>query len=160
MPRAEKIVKLIQKSAYGIHDLSRVDLSKDKRLPRFNMPFELGMYYMHAQESSNRKPFLVLDGKNGNYNADLSDLNGSDILAYEHQEDKFVKIIRDFFIGCFSYKNVLSATRILAQYKTLFCSWLGENLIANEMDEAMEMGEFKQKVSLFFDEIKTIQRPS
>ena len=62
-PRGEKIVELIQKSDYAIHDLSRVELSKDKSLPRFNMPFELGMYYMHVQEDSKSKPFLVLDGE-------------------------------------------------------------------------------------------------
>ena len=41
--RLNKIQKIIRRSEYTIHDLSRVELSTDTRLPRFNMPFELGL---------------------------------------------------------------------------------------------------------------------
>ena len=42
--RLERILNLIQECAYSIHDLSRVQLDvKAPRVPRFNMPFELGL---------------------------------------------------------------------------------------------------------------------
>ena len=42
--RLERILKLLQQCAYSIHDLSRVQLdAKAPRVPRFNMPFELGL---------------------------------------------------------------------------------------------------------------------
>src|SRR5215468_11694013 len=52
--RLERILKLIQQCPYSIHDLSRVQLdSKAPRVPRFNMPFELGLAV--AQDASNRR---------------------------------------------------------------------------------------------------------
>src|ERR1051326_1964151 len=41
--RLDKIARLIRESKYGIHDISRVELDRSSRLPRFNMPFELGL---------------------------------------------------------------------------------------------------------------------
>jgi hypothetical protein len=43
-PRVEKIYELIHESKYGIHDISRVTLDPKNRLPRFNMPLELGIW--------------------------------------------------------------------------------------------------------------------
>lgn len=40
--RLDKLVALIRKSACSIHDLSRINLGEND-LPRFNMPFELGL---------------------------------------------------------------------------------------------------------------------
>src|SRR6266567_946170 len=52
--RLERILKLIQECAYSIHDLSRVQLAaKAPRVPRFNMPFELGLAV--AQNVRNRQ---------------------------------------------------------------------------------------------------------
>jgi len=37
--RLEKIQKIIRSCRFAIHDLSRVELSGPRSLPRFNMPF-------------------------------------------------------------------------------------------------------------------------
>ncbi len=42
--RIEKIFKLIESCQFGIHDISRTELDADSKLPRFNMPLELGMF--------------------------------------------------------------------------------------------------------------------
>jgi hypothetical protein len=42
--RIEKIYRLIGSSAWGIHDVSRTELDAENRLPRFNMPLELGVF--------------------------------------------------------------------------------------------------------------------
>ena len=40
--RFSEIVRLIAACDLSIHDISRVELDNDSRLPRFNMPLELG----------------------------------------------------------------------------------------------------------------------
>jgi hypothetical protein len=42
-PRLEKIRELIRGSRFSIHDISRMDPLQPGDLPRFNMPFELGL---------------------------------------------------------------------------------------------------------------------
>ena len=42
--RIDKIYRIIAECRYGIHDLSRTELDEDTRLPRFNMPLELGVF--------------------------------------------------------------------------------------------------------------------
>lgn len=41
--RVSKIKDLIRESCYSIHDISRMEPLKNGDLPRFNMPFELGL---------------------------------------------------------------------------------------------------------------------
>lgn len=41
--RVDKIIQLIKESCYSIHDISRIEPLKKQDLPRFNMPFELGL---------------------------------------------------------------------------------------------------------------------
>jgi hypothetical protein len=53
-PRVEKIYKLINESKYGIHDISRVTLDSKNRLPRFNMPLELGIWLGARRYGSKR----------------------------------------------------------------------------------------------------------
>ncbi len=42
--RFQKISDLIAESPYGVHDISFVKLDKVTKLPRFNMPLELGLF--------------------------------------------------------------------------------------------------------------------
>ena len=41
--RIDKIQNIIAECKYSIHDLSRTQLDRRHRLPRFNMPLELGI---------------------------------------------------------------------------------------------------------------------
>src|SRR3954467_8306304 len=42
--RLNKIERLIENCKYGVHDISRTELNVNG-LPRFNMPFELGVFF-------------------------------------------------------------------------------------------------------------------
>src|ERR1019366_2769141 len=42
--RLAKIERLIESCRYGVHDISRTELNTHG-LPRFNMPFELGIFF-------------------------------------------------------------------------------------------------------------------
>jgi hypothetical protein len=62
--RLERLVSLIAECRLGIHDLSRVRSSDQDALPRFNMPFECGVFYGALQFGTKRqaqKRFLLLD---------------------------------------------------------------------------------------------------
>jgi hypothetical protein len=41
--RIDKICRIIRDSPYGVHDISKTEPDPDSGLPRFNMPFELGL---------------------------------------------------------------------------------------------------------------------
>lgn len=84
--RVQKIMRLIRTSKYAIHDLSRVELSEANGLPRFNMPFELGLdlgarHFGRGVLKS--KCCLVLDAHAYTYQKTLSDIAGQD-PAYHH----------------------------------------------------------------------------
>jgi hypothetical protein len=42
--RLDKILDLIERCRYGIHDISFVAIDVNTGLPRFNMPLELGLF--------------------------------------------------------------------------------------------------------------------
>src|ERR1041385_1349662 len=79
--RVNKILSLILKSKYSIHDLSRIRSKRRGELLRLNMPFELGIDYGCRRISiglRKRKRFLVLAATPHDYKEALSDLAGID----------------------------------------------------------------------------------
>jgi hypothetical protein len=80
--RLQRILKLIQECAYSIHDLSRVQLdAKAPRVPRFNMPFELGLAV--GQNVRNRhETWYVCETVPHRVGKSLSDLNGTDVRIH------------------------------------------------------------------------------
>jgi hypothetical protein len=78
--RLEKIFDLIGECRYSIHDLSRVQLDRrPPRVPRFNMPFELGLTVArHWKAKSDRHVWFVCESMEHRLLKSLSDLNGTD----------------------------------------------------------------------------------
>src|SRR5215213_2738037 len=87
--RLEKILRLIDESRLGIHDISRVELDRDNGLPGFNMPFELGLDIGCRRFSGRRdkKRILILDRERFRYQQYLSDISGQDIRAHHDNPD-------------------------------------------------------------------------
>ncbi len=80
--RIDKIYKLIAGSKYGIHDISRTGLDGTSRLPRFNMPLELGIFLGAKAYGTGRhraKRGLILDRQPFRYQRFCSDISGQDI---------------------------------------------------------------------------------
>jgi len=97
--RVEKIRELIQSSRYSIHDLSRMEPLRPEDLPRFNMPFELGLdlgcrYYGTARLKS--KQCLILETERYRYQKVLSDIAGNDIRAHHDDPEQLVQELRDW----------------------------------------------------------------
>lgn len=80
--RLERILKLIQQCSYSIHDLSRVQLDpRAPRVPRFNMPFELGLAVAQGA-GKRRETWYVCETVPHRISKSLSDLNGTDVRIH------------------------------------------------------------------------------
>lgn len=97
--RLSKIRRIIASCQYGIHDLSRVEASSLSGLPRYNMPFELGLDFgarAYGSPRLRRKRLLVLDAVPYRYQASLSDFSGQDIKAHGTSPSLAIQVVRDW----------------------------------------------------------------
>ena len=96
--RIEKIVRIIGESKFGIHDISRTELSESS-LPRFNMPLELGLFLgarKFGEARQRRKVCLVLDREKYRYQEYISDIAGQDIRAHRGDPGTAIGVVRDW----------------------------------------------------------------
>ena len=96
--RIDKIAALIRACRRGIHDVSRTELNQ-AGLPRFNMPFELGLFLgakRFGDRVQGKKTCLVLDREPYRYQAFLSDIAGQDIQAHGDEPVRAIAAIRDW----------------------------------------------------------------
>jgi hypothetical protein len=78
--RLDRILELLHKCRFALHDLSRVEIDRTPpQTPRFNMPFELGLSVAWAHKGSIRHSWFVLESQNYRLAKSLSDLNGTDV---------------------------------------------------------------------------------
>ena len=97
--RLEKIFRIISECGLGIHDISRTELETRSRLPRFNMPLELGMFLgakEFGDERQRSKICLVLDRAPHRYEQFCSDIKGCDINAHRRNPELAIHLVRDF----------------------------------------------------------------
>ncbi|MGP0090197.1 MAG: hypothetical protein ACLPKB_09605 [Xanthobacteraceae bacterium] len=116
--RIDKIFAAIEECRFGIHDLSRTELDRATRLPRFNMPLELGMFLgakRFGDRLQKRKQCLVLDRDSFRYQKYISDIAGQDIRAHGSSEKKAVSITTDWLRNC-SGKATPGGSEVYRQY--------------------------------------------
>lgn len=97
--RVQKIYQIISECRLGIHDLSRIELSRSTRLPRFNMPLELGAFLgakYFGRNQQRRKACLILDSEKYRYQKFISDIAGQDIQAHGNDPRQVVRIVRNW----------------------------------------------------------------
>ncbi len=119
--RLDKITDMIEQCSYGIHDISRVELNENK-LPRFNMPFELGMFYGAQRFGTARhkvKNALVLDAVPFRYQQVLSDLNGIDVKIHQNKPAILVQKIRNWLYTASGKSSIPGHEEIMKGYNTL-----------------------------------------
>ncbi|WP_031425789.1 hypothetical protein [Flavimarina sp. Hel_I_48] len=93
--RINGIKDLIRDCKYGIHDLSRSKPLSKGDLPRFNMPYELGLDIGAMEYGSNElknKKILILETEKYYYQKVLSDIAGQDIE--NHNDEPYVLITK------------------------------------------------------------------
>jgi hypothetical protein len=108
--RVQKIYDLISESKYGIHDISRVGLDHKNRLPRFNMPLELGLW-LGAKKFGNKddrsKRALILDKLDHRFKIFCSDISGQDIRSHQNNPATVIQRVRNWLRNSPDYKSVL-----------------------------------------------------
>ena len=101
-PRLLKIFNLIEEAALSIHDLSRTKLDKKTRLPRFNMPLELGIClgYRHLDiKGAKKRDCLIFEQTPYKHQQFISDLAGNDIVPHENNPKKLFSMCVIFSIN-------------------------------------------------------------
>lgn len=97
--RLDKLYRIIRESPLGIHDLSRTTLDTANRLPRFNMPLELGVFLgakRFGDQEQRRKSCLILERDPYRYQVFCSDLAGQDIRAHGNNIAKAIRSTRNW----------------------------------------------------------------
>jgi len=94
--RVRQIQDLILDSKYSIHDLSRILPKDEQDLPRFNMPFELGLDLGCKHFLKGVKKCLILEEERYRYKEVISDISGQDISAHDNDPVVLVKMVRDW----------------------------------------------------------------
>jgi hypothetical protein len=95
----DKLYDIIRESPLGIHDLSRTTLDPANRLPRFNMPFELGVFLgakRYGNATQRRKSCLILERDLYRYQKFCSDIAGQDIRAHNNDVGNAITAVRNW----------------------------------------------------------------
>jgi len=84
--RLNKILQIISECRYGIHDISRTEANPNG-YPRFNMPFELGLFFAckHYAPDQKNKNAVIFERQKYSYQQSLSDLNGIDTKSHNNE---------------------------------------------------------------------------
>ncbi len=97
--RLDKIMGIIDECNLGIHDISRTEIDQHTHLPRFNMPFELGVFLgakKWGRGVHRQKQCLVLDCEPYRYRKFISDIAGQDPEAHHQKPQTLVTVVRDW----------------------------------------------------------------
>lgn len=117
--RLQAIHGLIKNCKYGIHDLSRVELDKKSKLPRFNMPFELGIFYsskFFGQGNQKHKQCIILEKQQYRYQKFISDISGIDVTPHYHSVKKAIFAIRNWLVTASRRTSIPPAEQIYSRY--------------------------------------------
>ena len=117
--RFDKLRKLIRESRRTIHDLSRIELGVDA-LPRFNMPFELGLaigakYF--GGPKLRRNSALIMVRKDYILNAYLSDLGGNDPVAHNDNPHEVIRAVTRYLHTSPQGKVLRGAQSTIARFE-------------------------------------------
>ena len=119
--RIDKITRLIKSCKYGFHDISIIELNK-KGYPRFNMPFELGIFYgasKFGDKNQHLKNAIIFEKKKFSYQQYLSDINGVDTKAHNNDPNELIRGIRNW-LGSQSRRKTLPSDELLIKYYNEF----------------------------------------
>lgn len=146
--RFDKITKLIDECKFGIHDLSRTDLDEKNRLPRFNMPLELGLFLgakRFGTKKNKNKVCLILDREDYRYQKFISDISGQDIKSHKNSIKKVITCVRDWLKNNNKNLSIPSGSIIHDNYK----------IFMKEIDKiCIEMKLIKRELN--FNEYSTV----
>ncbi|MGN6491968.1 MAG: hypothetical protein ACTHLE_08240 [Agriterribacter sp.] len=156
--RLNKIIRIIRECNYGIHDLSRIELN-DHDFPRFNMPFELGLFFgakEFGRDVQKNKNALVFERDKFKYQQFISDLNGIDPKAHENNPHIAIKKVRDWLLTNSPASLIPSSKSIISEY-TDFLGKLKEIVSSVHLNaDGLHMVDYRNMVRAFINDILTL----
>jgi hypothetical protein len=157
--RISKIKNIISECRYGVHDISRTEIDSQTKLPRFNMPLELGLFlgaqhYGGAQHDD--KYCLILDRTSHRFQKFISDIAGQDIRAHDDTITGLIRQLRNWIKTCLAGVRVPGEVHIEAHYGE-FRRELPR--LATEMGLTLERMEYSDYVDIVAVWIDTEVRP-
>ena len=121
--RVNQIKQHIRNSKYSIHDLSRSKPMKKNELPRFNMPYELGLDIGCATFGSKNyasKKILILETERYYYQKIISDIAGQDIENHNDDTATLIRKMRNWFSTVDSSNSYPSANKVWIAYNQFY----------------------------------------
>jgi hypothetical protein len=118
--RIENIYRLIAQCNHSIHDISRTEVEDQPyRLPRFNMPLELGIFLGAKRFGgrSSRKRCLIMDRAPYRYKRFISDIGGQDIKAHYTRPVNAIRHVRDWLQSAPGKAAIPGGTKIWQDYQ-------------------------------------------
>lgn len=118
--RIDKVFKIIAQCKYGVHDISRTELSTASGLPRFNMPLELGMFLAAKRFGVGRqkqKVCLVLDSLPYRYQQFISDISGQDIQIHHNSAKEAISVVRNWLRSASGSRLLPGGTEIFRRFQ-------------------------------------------
>jgi hypothetical protein len=152
--RLYKVMDIISDCRYGIHDISRTELSSGN-LPRFNMPLELGLdlgCWRYGSDHLGDKRLLVMDRSAHRYQKFISDIAGHDIVSHSNSVGKIIRHIRDWLSTESKAATIQGGDYILGRYRDFrrvlpaLCGVMKLNL------EKLTFGDFSRAVRAWLEE--------
>lgn len=161
--RIEKILAIVRGCRLGMHDISRTELDAVNALPRFNMPFELGLFVGAARfgaRDQRRKVCLILDRERYRFQKFISDIAGQDIAAHQNDPELVIKALRSWLSALPVHGVLPGGAAIIRRYR-LFRAQLPSVLerVPLEADE-LTFSDYANFVSEWLLEQPRANRPA
>jgi len=135
--RINEIKNIIRTCKYGIHDLSRSKAMAEGELPRFNMPYELGLdigALEYGTRNLKTKRILILETEKYHYQKVISDISGQDIENHDDNPKTLITKVRNWFSANFPNDSIAGQSEIWIAYNQ-FVEDLNTNLTAENYTE-------------------------
>lgn len=118
--RLEKIQRIIGQCKFGVHDISAVKLSGKHKLPRFNMPLELGLFLgckRYGGKGHRSKVAMIFDTDPYRYQVFISDIAGQDIHSHGADIQTAIRELRTWLATASKRKALPGGKDIHKRYK-------------------------------------------
>jgi hypothetical protein len=145
--RINQIKQHIRDCKFSVHDLSRSKPLTSGELPRFNMPYELGLDIGAAEYGGKKlktKKILILETDRYHYQKVISDIAGQDIAHHDDDPKTLLLRIRNWVSDNFVDRFIPSQTELwktFNQFNADLTIRLWATYTAKEIEE-MPIGDF------------------
>ena len=140
--RLDKIVRLIRRSRYSIHDISRLRAKAAGDFSRFNLPFELGVdrgAQLFGPTRLRAKCCLMLERNQYDFHRALSDLSGVDIKSHRNRPVQIVRAVREWFVETVGLRRVPTATQLWYRFTEFATSFYDARAADGYSDDDLNM---------------------